>query len=92
MGLTQDGLTAVDVSERQISKERCPGRPLLPILKMLVTAPVDRVWRRRGWLVMCQTFPERVRPEPSILQAHEGTEVATKQVGVLKSARTGPGG
>lgn len=29
--------------------------------KLLVRAPQDRVWRRRGYLVMCRTYPDRAR-------------------------------
>ncbi|CAM9999230.1 unnamed protein product [Ectocarpus fasciculatus] len=31
------------------------------VLKMFERAPRDRAWRRRGWLVLCRAFPNRVR-------------------------------
>lgn len=39
-------------------------RPRLERLsKLLSRAPQDRAWRRRGFLVMCRAFPDRVRLE-----------------------------
>lgn len=30
---------------------------------LLSKAPQDKTWRRRGWLVLCRTRPDRVRPK-----------------------------
>ncbi|CAM9206215.1 unnamed protein product [Ectocarpus sp. 12 AP-2014] len=32
-----------------------------PVQKLLDGARKDRTWRRRGWLVMCRAFPDKVR-------------------------------
>ncbi|CAM9964098.1 unnamed protein product, partial [Ectocarpus sp. 13 AM-2016] len=32
-----------------------------PVQKLLDDARKDRTWRRRGWLVMCRAFPDKVR-------------------------------
>lgn len=33
-----------------------------PVLRLLNDAPTDRVWRRRGFLVLCRAFPDKARP------------------------------
>ncbi|CAM9931716.1 unnamed protein product [Scytosiphon promiscuus] len=35
------------------------------VRRLLENAPADRDWRRRGFLVMCRAFPERVRINPT---------------------------
>lgn len=37
------------------------GRRLERLSKLLASAPQDRVWRRRGFLVLCRAHPDRVR-------------------------------
>ena len=32
------------------------------VRKLLTNAPVDRVWRRRGYLVLCRYHPDRMKP------------------------------
>lgn len=52
-----DGRTPA-VMALQLLKSQCPGmfRDMLKaILRMLANAPADRVWRRRGWLLMLRS-------------------------------------
>ncbi|CAB1121042.1 unnamed protein product [Ectocarpus sp. CCAP 1310/34] len=42
-----------------------------PVQKLLDDAQKDRTWRRRGWLVMCRAFPDKVR-----LRADSGGSIA----------------
>lgn len=52
--------TADSVSIEENSMER--------LRKLLENAPADRAWRRRGFFVLCRTFPDRV---PLILREEE---------------------
>ncbi|CAM9650555.1 unnamed protein product, partial [Ectocarpus sp. 12 AP-2014] len=55
-----DNLTAHDLVghsvEEELSNEALVSKELVDtaIRSMLVNAPADRVWRRRGWLVLCR--------------------------------------
>ena len=52
-----DGRNAVDMAS-ELLQSQCPGvfRDMLDeIMRSLVKAPVDRVWRRRGWLLMLRS-------------------------------------
>ena len=31
------------------------------VLRLLANAPADRAWRRRGYLVLCRSYPDRIR-------------------------------
>lgn len=41
------------------------GETVRHVRRLLENAPADRNWRRRGFLVLCRAFPERVRLNPT---------------------------
>ncbi|CAM9752435.1 unnamed protein product, partial [Hapterophycus canaliculatus] len=55
------GVLAIEVIP-DIVKAPAKDHPRLArLFKILNNAPQDRVWRRRGFLVMCRAFLDRVR-------------------------------
>ncbi|CAB1107512.1 unnamed protein product [Ectocarpus sp. CCAP 1310/34] len=54
--LTAHDLVGHSVEEELLSNEALVSKELVDtaIRSMLVNAPADRVWRRRGWLVLCR--------------------------------------
>lgn len=61
-----DGATPQDLVEFKLAEEeQAPGvvedeEDMERVHTLLVNAPADRAWRRRKFLVLCRTFPERV--------------------------------
>ena len=64
-----------------------PGRENLAegverVRELLVTAPADRAWRRRGYLVLCRAHPDRMKPVHESSSAYvsvaHGTRSCTK--------------
>ena len=52
--------TAVDVIGADVSEETSLIEDVERVRKLLVNAPADRVWRRRGYLVLCHAHPDRM--------------------------------
>ena len=53
--------TQVIPSIGNVSEEKRPT--LKALTRLLKRAPQDRAWRRRGYLVLCRAYPDRVRLE-----------------------------
>lgn len=61
-----EGATAHDIVESKLAEQAPAGvveddGDVEHVRMLLVNAPADRAWRRRGLLVLCRTFPERVQ-------------------------------
>lgn len=63
------------------------------VRRLLSRAPADRTWRRRGLLVLCRAFPEKVQVSALKRHAAIGGVVQSdpEWVGVAQSAKTGEG-
>ncbi|CAN0409601.1 unnamed protein product [Ectocarpus sp. 12 AP-2014] len=55
------GRTPVTVWGRNGYVHRLPAASRMSVLTMFHWIPKDKAWRRRGWLVLCRAFPNRVR-------------------------------
>ena len=44
------------------------------VRELLVNAPADRAWRRRGYLVLCRARPDRLRQIHESSGVHDGVE------------------
>lgn len=64
-----------------------------PVRRLLANAPSDRAWRRRGYLVLCRAFPEKVQQrEESSRGGAAGAAVARRNRQGTKLARAEAGG
>lgn len=48
------------------------------VRELLANAPINRAWRRRGYLVLCRSHPDRVEPSQEI-GMHHGSGVARRK-------------
>ncbi|CAM9418303.1 unnamed protein product [Ectocarpus sp. 4 AP-2014] len=55
------GGTPVTVWRRNGYMHRLSAASMMSVLNMFKRLPRDKAWRRRGWLVLCRAFPNRVR-------------------------------
>lgn len=62
------------------------GDYICRVMKLLTNAPADRVWRRRGYLVMCRAYPDRMQLLQENSSAHAG--VARRTRSSIKLGRT----
>ena len=83
----RDGKAAADFVARDVDEEARLAEDVERVRKLLASAPSDRVWRRRGYLVLCRSHPHRViLPTQESGRAHAGTGWETH--GAAKLART----
>lgn len=82
----RDGNIPVDlVGSSTVAGLDFKGVEMERLRELLVKAPADRAWRRRGYLVMCRAFPERVCLSPDNYLAHQcRTSHATFKDGELR--------
>jgi len=55
------------------------------VRQLLASAPADKAWRRRGYLVLCRAYPDRVQGEQTSRRrtaTHRGTLLARAEEGV----------
>lgn len=62
------------------------------VWKLLVNAPADRAWRRRGFLVMCRAHPDRLRLGRQSGQRHAGAAPRTRSRVKESGAEAASGG
>lgn len=55
------GTTVADEWRRTVLRSQISNADETSVLKLLERAQQDKAWRRRGWLVLCRIFPDRVR-------------------------------
>lgn len=61
-----EGATPQDLVEYKLAEEQAPGvvadeEDIERVRMLLASAPANRAWRRRKFLVLCRAFPERVQ-------------------------------
>eukprot|EP00752_Nemacystus_decipiens_P008437 g7541.t1 len=61
------------------------------VRKLLVNASADRAWRRRGYLVLCRAYPERVKVQVYSGQSDAGMARRTRSSARLARAEAGTG-
>ena len=59
------GKTAADLVPRYIPEGHRRAEGVERVRKLLANAPADRVWRRRGYLVVCRAYPDRLQQAPT---------------------------
>lgn len=75
--VNSDGHTAAEVIGDYMEEGHAvPEEDVVPLEKLLASAPVDRAWRRRGFLVLCRAFPNRVCVEVHDSMPGSRTEAA----------------
>lgn len=57
-----DGLTPMEVVGDDVAGKDPVAEDVERMRELLEKAPADRTWRRRGLLVLCRAFPDRVQP------------------------------
>ena len=61
------------------------------VRRLLANAPADRAWRRRGYLVLCRSHPDRLRQGQENSGAHVVLARRTEADGKLAKAEAGGG-
>lgn len=83
--ISDDGRTAMDeVGFDDCGNEADDGR----IRRMLARAPADRSWRRRSWLVLCRSCPDRVNLTSGTEPIADSGEGRIRGDGLAKAAKT----
>ena len=70
--LDNEGKSASDVVADGVDCEDRVEGDIELVFKLLANAPADRTWRRRGYLVLCRAYPDRVRRTQEIRSARDG--------------------
>eukprot|EP00752_Nemacystus_decipiens_P014163 g12594.t1 len=76
---------AMDVVGPEVEEEDRVIKDVNRVRKLLMDAPADRSWRRRGYLVLCRAHPDRVQLLHKSSGQHDGT--ARRPRGRTKLAR-----
>lgn len=58
----EDGHIAGDMVGRAVKEKYRLAGDVKRVRELLTRAPADRAWRRRGYLVLCRAYPDRVKP------------------------------
>ena len=80
------GRKAVDIMGVCVAEEDQLAEDLERVHGLLVNAPADRAWRRRGYLVLCNAHPDSVQQEQVIDGTHH-TLIARKACNRPEQAR-----
>jgi len=59
--IDHEGWTAADAVAAGVEEEDRLAEDVERVRKLLASAPADKAWRRRGYLVLCRAHPERMR-------------------------------
>eukprot|EP00752_Nemacystus_decipiens_P010676 g9507.t1 len=81
---------AVGLIGKFVKEEDRLGEDVERVRKLLVNAPADRAWRRRGYLVLCRAHPDRVQQRRVIGGTHH-TNVARRTRSRTRLARGSTG-
>ena len=77
--LNDQGKSAADVISISTARVSQVGGNVERVCKLLANAPADRVWRRRGYLVLCRAHPGRVQQMQNISSEHAGIVPITRK-------------
>ncbi|CAN0093050.1 unnamed protein product, partial [Ectocarpus fasciculatus] len=96
-GTSQLGSCPAELWGRRVEQDIYSAAEAAPVHELLVDAEKDRIWRRRGWLVLCRCFPEKVhmRADGGGANARMGRRVRVRGIaaaaGDLRHGRIGRG-
>ena len=68
-----DEETALDVAGEYVDEEDRVAEDYDRVRSLLMNAPAERAWRRRGYMVLCRARPDRLKPPQDNSQTHAGT-------------------
>eukprot|EP00752_Nemacystus_decipiens_P011995 g10634.t1 len=82
--LNNMGETAADVVAGSVDDEDQLADDVERVRQLLANAPIDRVWRRRGYLVLCRAHPNRMQQAFASNSACEGVAGRTRHKAKLR--------
>ncbi|CAN0071669.1 unnamed protein product, partial [Hapterophycus canaliculatus] len=85
---TDDGGTSSSKMQAVATASEDGRAKLERLSKLLARAPQDRAWRRRGFLVMCREYPDRVRLASKKTGAREDVDGGFESVAAWLMALT----
>lgn len=62
MIVKKTGNTDLDVLGIRVEEHNSLAGDAERVRELLASAPIDRAWRRRGYLVLCRSHPDGVKP------------------------------
>eukprot|EP00752_Nemacystus_decipiens_P011987 g10627.t1 len=82
--LNANGKTAADYLAANVYEEDQLADDVEGVRQLLANAPIDRAWRRRGYLVLCRAHPNRMQQAYASNSACEGVEGRTRNKAKLR--------
>ena len=59
--VNDEGETAADVVGEYVEEENPSAEDVKRVRNLLAKAPADRAWRRRGYLLLCRAYPDKLQ-------------------------------
>lgn len=83
-----NGFTPEDMLGNNVDESEVVAEEVERVKALLLQAPAERAWRRRGLLVLCRAHPDRVRP----MRQHRKTPPKTRSRAKLAAEEAGSAG
>lgn len=92
LALSATRRTPLMCAEDTASHHHLPYETVAPVRGLLMEAEADRVWRRRGWLMLCRARPKRVQLKGNGVAARIRVGPSVRAALIRKVAKIGSGG